>query len=255
MLHLLGVGIGAAAIDASARATPGIASFTTGAALWLAFSTIVGLGVGGFVAGRLSGTTDTEDGLMHGLAVWSVAAVLSMAVVGSAAVTVAGATARGLGDAVGGAASAVAPAAADAARDGNQQQVIDRVTRTLAANGDPASMTDDQRTNAVVVLIQQRVRDGRWGPEQRARAIDLVQRGAAVPQEEAARRVTAIEQNLAQAEQQAREAADAAAQAASRAAFWAFASLLIGAIVAAAAAAAGVRNAAWLMTIRRPATR
>jgi hypothetical protein len=251
MLHLLGAGIAAGTVNAAAGRTPDVSSFTTGAALWLAFSTIVGLGIGGFVAGRLSGTTDTEDGLMHGLAVWAVAAVLSMVVVGSAVVSVAGATARGVGDAAGSAATAAAPAVADAARNSDQRALIDGLTRSLSVSSDPASMTDNQRGNAVVGLIEQRVRNGRWTPEQRARAVDLVERGAGVPQGEANRRVTAIEQNLAQAEQQAREAADAAARAASRAALWSFASLLIGAIVAAAASAGGVRNAVWLINARR----
>jgi hypothetical protein len=253
MLHLLGAGIGAASIDATGGTTPSASAFTTGAAIWLAVSTLVGLGAGGFVAGRLSGTTDTEDGLLHGLAVWAVAALLTMAVAGSATVSVAGAMANGLGSVLGGAASGAGAAAAGAARNTDQREAVDRLTRTLAAGGDPAAMTDDQRTNAVTVLIQRRVQNGSWTAEDRARAVALVQHGANVPEEEANRRVTAIEQNMARAEAQAREAADAAARAASRAAFWGFAALLIGAIVGAAGAAAGVRNAAWLLTVRRRA--
>jgi hypothetical protein len=178
-----------------------------------------------------------------------------MAVAGSATISIAGAMANGIGSVIGTAATTGGIAAADAARNTDQRDVVDRLTRGLAASGDPASMTDDQRTNAVTVLIQQRVRTGAWSAEDRARAVDLVQRGANVSLEEANRRVTGMEQNLARAEQQAREAADAAARAASRAALWAFGALLIGAIVAAAGASAGVRNAVWLMTLRRPPTR
>jgi hypothetical protein len=251
MLHLLGAGAGLATIDATAGRTPTASAFTTGAAIWLAVSTLIGLGMGGFVAGRLSGTTDNEDGLLHGLAVWAVAALLTMAVAGSATITVAGAMVQGIGSVMGTAATAGGAAATDAARNTDQHEVVDRLTRGLAAGGDPASMTADQRTNAMSVLIQQRVANGSWSPEDRARAVDLVQRGANISQEEANRRVTGMEQNLARAEQQAREAADAAARAASRAALWAFGALLIGAIVAAAGASAGVRHAVWLMTFRR----
>jgi len=255
MFHLLGIGIGTATIDATAGDTPSAGALTTGAALWLALSTIVGLGFGGFVAGRLSGTTDREDGMLHGLAVWAVAALLTMAIAGSAVVSVAGSVARGLGTVVGAAtataAGAAAPNVADAARGTDQREVVDRLTRGLAAGGDPATMSSDQIGNAVIVLVQQRVRNGSWTPEERARAVDLVQRGAGISRDEAEQRVTGMEQTLAQAAQRAREAADAAASAAAHAAFWAFAALLIGAIAAAAAAIGGVRNAVWLATIRR----
>jgi hypothetical protein len=254
MLHLLGAGIGASTIDATGHTTPTAGSFTIGAAIWLAVSTLIGLGMGGFVAGRLSGTTDTEDGLLHGLAVWAVAALLTMAVAGSAAVSVAGAMAHGLGSVLGNAAAGAGATAADAARNTDQREVVDRLTRGLAAGGDPAAMTDDQRTNAVTVLIQQRVRNGSWTPEERARAVSLVQHGANISEDEANRRVTAMEQNLARAEAQAREAADEAASAAAKAAYWGFAALLIGAIVGAAGAAAGVRNAVWLVAVRRSTT-
>src|SRR5262245_14694866 len=64
---------------------------------------------------------------------------------------------------LGKAAAGAGAAAVDAARNTDQREAVDRLTRALASNGDPASMTDDQHTNAVTVLIQRRVQNGSSG--------------------------------------------------------------------------------------------
>lgn len=255
MLHLFGVGVGAASISPLVGSTPDASTFTTAAALWLAFSTIVGLGVGGFVAGRLSTAVDNEDGILHGLTVWALAALPSAAVVGTAAMSIASAGVRGASAALGTATAAAAPAAADAVRGSDPRQMIDMASRALASSGDTAAMTPEERNAAMAIAVEQRIVNGAWTTEQRARAVDLVQRSANIPQEEANRRVAAVEQSITQAQQRAREAADAAAGATARASFWAFASLLIGAIAAAATACAGIHNRTWLVNIRNAAYR
>src|SRR5919112_5322125 len=70
MLNALGAGVGATTIDATGRDSPSASSFGIGAAIWLLISNLIGLGVGGYVAARLSGTSDNTDGTLHGLAVW-----------------------------------------------------------------------------------------------------------------------------------------------------------------------------------------
>ena len=66
MLNTLGVAVGATAVDAVGRDTPSATTFGIGAGLWLLVSNLIGLAVGGYVAGRLSGTADNTDAILHG---------------------------------------------------------------------------------------------------------------------------------------------------------------------------------------------
>ena len=83
MLNALGAGIGANTVDATARDTPSASSFGIGAAIWLLISNLIGLGVGGYVAARLSGTSDNTDGTLHGLAVWGTSFLISAVLLGN----------------------------------------------------------------------------------------------------------------------------------------------------------------------------
>jgi hypothetical protein len=47
----------------------------TAAAIWGAITLIVGFFVGGWLAGRMSGNSNSEIGLLHGVAVWAVSVV------------------------------------------------------------------------------------------------------------------------------------------------------------------------------------
>jgi hypothetical protein len=70
-LMLNALGAGATTIDATGRDSPSASSCGIGAAVWLLISNLIGLGVGGYIAVRLSGTSDNTDGTLHGLAVWA----------------------------------------------------------------------------------------------------------------------------------------------------------------------------------------
>jgi hypothetical protein len=100
MINLLGAGVGGLTIDVRGGSTPDLSTLTTAGAVWLIASTLVALAVGGFIAGRLSGTADSEDGLCHGLAVWAVAALLGAATIGSAVSTAVGSLVSGGGAAL-----------------------------------------------------------------------------------------------------------------------------------------------------------
>ena len=83
MLNALGAGIGATTVDAAARDTPSASSFGIGAAIWVLVSNLIGLAVGGYVAARLSGTSDNTDGTLHGLAVWGTTFLISAVLLGN----------------------------------------------------------------------------------------------------------------------------------------------------------------------------
>lgn len=259
-LNILGAGFGAMSVDAVAHDTAGATSFGIAAAVWLLASNTIALGVGGYAAARLSGTSSDTDGVLHGMAVWAVAFLFSALLLGNLAAGAASSVVRAAGNAVGGAASAVGQVSAQAVPEVNPAALIERAQNTLrGAGGPPATMTSEQRTAETATILGRRVARGSFAPEDRTRLNALVAAEAGVPPEEAARRVQAVEteaQRIAtETEALARQAADTAAKVTSRAAFGGFAALLIGALAAVLGARRGTRTrlrARTLITPTRP---
>lgn len=81
MLNLLGVALGAAALDPFDIAAGDADGFSALAGLWIALSNLAGLAVGGFVASRSAKYPDHHRGLLLGLAVWAVAFLVAIVVV------------------------------------------------------------------------------------------------------------------------------------------------------------------------------
>jgi hypothetical protein len=74
LLQTLGAGIGLSTVDAD---NPGsLRSAGIGTGIWTVIAPLVALFAGGFVAGRVSGTLSRRGGALHGLVLWSIAAVL-----------------------------------------------------------------------------------------------------------------------------------------------------------------------------------
>jgi hypothetical protein len=101
ILTLLGVGLGAAmtnpASDASGADAEGAGM---GAVAWLIASGVISFGIGGFVAGCMSGVIRTGGGAMHGVLAWALAAVLGATVTAMAGSAALGGLATGAGAAV-----------------------------------------------------------------------------------------------------------------------------------------------------------
>lgn len=245
-LTALGAAIGTGLVDAVERDTPSATSFTVGAGAWVLVSNLVGLFIGGLVAGRLSAAWSTDDGAMHGLGVWAVASLFALMILGG----VVGRAGSAVGSAAGSAASAVTQAAGAAAGAAapqlNPRELADRVRATLSAPTDPARMNGDQRAAEITRIIGTRITQGNLSDGDRQRLNTLVALEAGMTPEEADRRVRAYEadaQRIAQeTEQRAREAANAAAKAASISAWWAFATLVLGALAAWFGAARGAET-------------
>lgn len=257
MLNTLGAAIGANMVDATQAATPDATTFGIGGGIWFLVSNLIGMGVGAYAAARLSGTADSTDGTLHGLATWATTTIFTALLVGSIASSavstlgsglssVLGSTASGIGSAVSAVGGEASERTSNGALQSITQQAVDRARNALTATGgDPAQMNSDQRKAEIGRLIGQRVTDGQLPQQDSDRLVNLVAAEAGISPEEARTRVQQTEQQaqqaLQQAEQQAREAADAAATAASVAAYWAFGNLLLGAIVAVIGARAGTR--------------
>ncbi len=248
-LNLLWVGIGAVSVDFTNANSPDPASFGIGAAITLVISTVVGLGIGGFIAGRFGTSFDQDDGFAYGLAVWAITFILGASVIGGIASSAGIGALRGFSAGAGAALVSETGSIANQAIRTDGAVLTDRMARVLAAN--PATATPEQASAEIALLVGQRLRAGSFRDGQRARLVSLVQTAGQVPPDEAERRVSAIEQTLAETERQARAAADATAGAVALAAFWSFAAMILGGIACVAGAYAGLRGGVPYLARRR----
>lgn len=255
MLNVLGIAIGASAVDATSGDTPSGQTFGIVSGVWLLVANLIGLAVGGYVAARFSGTADNTDGILHGLSVWGISYLLSAVLLGNIIAGTASTALQGASSIIGGvaqgagqAASAASGPAAQAAQQINPQQLIDRARSALQTGGDPARMTSEQRNAEIGTLVTRRVTNGNLPQQDRERLNQLVAAEYGISPDEAQRRVAQVEQQAVnttqEAERRAREAANAAATASAAAAYWVFAAMLLGAIAAVLGARIGIRNVA-----------
>jgi hypothetical protein len=252
MLSILGVAVGASAVDATNAETPGAGSFSVAAGAWLLVANLIGLLAGGYVSARLSGSSDRTDSSLHGLSVWAIGYLLSAVLLGnviagtaSTAMQGAGSVLGGLGRAAGEAAGAASGPAGQVASQIDPRQLLDRAQAALRTGGDPAQMTSDQRNAEIGRLLTRRVTDGNLPQADRDRLGQVVAAEYNIAPDEATRRLQQVEQQATEtaqaAERKAREAADAAATAGAVGAYWAFAAMLLGAVAAVLGARMGTR--------------
>ena len=71
ILNLLGLGVGTAVLDPGTGDNPDAETFSGVAALWWTLSGILASLIGGYVAGRTSGTPDESSAGYHGVAAWA----------------------------------------------------------------------------------------------------------------------------------------------------------------------------------------
>ncbi len=261
MLNVLGIAVGASAVDATSGDTPSGNTFGIVSGIWLLVANLIGLAVGGYIAARFSGTADDTDGVLHGLSVWGVGYLISAVLLGNIIAGTASTAYQGASSILGGvasgagqAASAAAGPAQQAVQGINPQQLIERARTALQTGGDPARMTSEQRNAEIGTLVTRRVTGGNLPQQDRERLNQLVAAEYNISPDEAQRRIAQVEQqavNTAQeTERRAREAANAAATASATAAYYAFGAMLLGAIAAVLGARVGTRN---VHTVRRTA--
>jgi hypothetical protein len=255
MLNVLGLAIGATALEpAQPGESPTASLLGMAGGIWLLVANLIGLAVGGWVAARLSGTSDDTDGVLHGLSVWAIGFLLSAVLLGNVVAGTANTAFRAAGAAVGGAAQGIAQGAGQAAQALAPQvgamdpnALVERLQRSLQTGGDPAAMTADQRRAEMAEILGRRIRQGSFEGDQRDRLANLAAAEYGIPPAEANTRIGQLEtqaRDLAQqAETQARQAADRAADAAAVGAYWIFAAMILGAVAAVLGARIGTRRA------------
>jgi pyruvate/2-oxoglutarate dehydrogenase complex dihydrolipoamide acyltransferase (E2) component len=238
VLNLLGMGIGAATLNPVEGDSPSATSFSIGAGIWFALSSILGALAGGYTAGRLAGVPNESTAGWHGLTTWALATLVIFYLLSSTVGGILGGAYRGMTSALGSVASAVGSTAQTAAQVAGPGlsgvtdpfSSIEQLLRSAAPENDPAALRD-----AAIAAVRAAVTgDQQHAAEVRERAARVVARAQNISVEDARTQVQQYEQQyrktVDRAKQQATQAADTAAKAVSRAALFGFISLLLGAI-------------------------
>ena len=237
LLSLLGAAMGLGSIHPFDTTSTALAHHGTRAGIWEIINLALSMALGGYVAARLSGTHSHLDAELHGMTMWGVAVLLGSVLL-----------AQAIGSAVGlaeqGAASAMSRAFSDAGT--NPGTVIDRLQQSLGNSGDPTTMSHAQIGEEIGALVRNSVLNGSLSEVDRTRLIALVAAQSGVTKEEAAGRVTRMENDakatLAQVEQRARFEADEVAHSAATGARALFTAMALGLLAALLGAWIGTRH-------------
>ena len=271
ILLILGMGLGTSSVSPWAQQGISATTFGVSAILWLTFTQLVASAAGGYIAGRLRSrwhSVHTDEvyfrDTAHGFLSWSVATLVTAAVLTSAvgaivgsgvsavgSVAGAGATAALSAGAAGTAAMAGRASAGQGGSDGGMGYTLDSLFRkapTVGAAPDASQGGPQQPipTPEVGRIFAQSLKSGELSKEDSQYIGQLIAARTGISQEDAEKRVddafAKSKAALAEAETKAREAADAARKASAYASLWLFVTLLIGAFSASLAATFGGRR-------------
>jgi hypothetical protein len=260
LLSLLGMSIGFSAMNFGEQGGA-FSGIPTGAAIWLAVSQLIALGVGGFVAGRLAAIPKVTSSALHGTAVWALASLLLLYTATSAIGSVVGGATSMVSSVASGAGSImsqVAPSAMPGTDTQRQIQseasgminnVLSQREQSQASTAVRSAAADIARDpSSAQAEIQQMVdqlfgRGGVIGPDDRRQAVAVLARRTGMSQPEAEAtinrwqaQVTSMAQTTSK---QAQVAANNTADGLAKTALWAFIGSLVGLVAAAGCAVLG----------------
>lgn len=247
ILNMVGIGVGLSAVNAVAGDSPSASSMSIGAGLWWVISGIVAAGLGGYLAGRLSGKPSHSTTAYHGLIAWAVSTLIVVYLVSSTASGLVGGAVGGATSLLGGAGKAVGSSVQTAVQTAapslnnmsDPMASIEGQVRSASGGQDPAALRDAAASSVRAAL------SGDPGQQAAAtdKAADALAKSQNIPLEQAKAQITQYQQQykdtVAKTQQQAKEAADATAKAVSRAALFGALALLLGALAAFFAGQAG----------------
>ena len=232
LLNILGVGIGASAVDAANTAdNPTAGNFSITAGIWWTLSGIIASLAGGIVAGRLCGTSDGNTARWHGFVSWCVATLMIVYLLTSAVGGIIGGTFNALGSTVGGAGKAVASAASGVAQNTDGDALQSQVRRLV--NPNDAQNAQD----SVIAYVRASVSGDKAAADAaRDRAVDGLAKTANISPDEAKTRLAQAQQQYQQAldtaKQKATQAAEATRKGVASAGIFGFVALALGALAA-----------------------
>lgn len=272
-LSLLGIAVGASAIDPLQGDTPG-KGIAIGAGIWFLVSTLISMYIGACVAAHLAGTVRRSDSVLHGVLTWGATTLFTVFLLTSAlgnliggAMGVLGKAASSAGQAAGQAVGQEASASGEINVDVDSlkqkaQQMIGQASGASGAQssqqGGQAASSPEKDPEVVAAMTRMYSRGGpQANPQDRQAVENILVTRYGMDRQEASATIQQWQQKLqqtkAQAEQKAREAGEAAASATSQAAFWSFLILVLGAAAAAfggASARRGTVEAAPIEPVR-----
>ena len=237
LLNMLGIGIGAASLDAGGD-NPAASSFSIGAGIWWTLSGIIASFAGAYAAGRLSGKPKEGTAAWHGLTSGGVTTLVIFYLLTSTvggilggALNSLGSVAGGLGRTAGGAVQTAAQAAAPSLTKINDPfGSIEQSVRGAASGQDPAAAKDA----AVAAIRAALTGDQAQAEAARTRAAEALAKAQNIPVEQAKAQVVQYEQQYKQtvdtAKQQTLQAAEATRKTVSTAALFGFFALVLGAV-------------------------
>lgn len=247
ILNVVGIGIGLSTVNAVAGDSPSPSSLSIGAGIWWVVSGIIAAGIGGYLAGRLSGKPSHSTTAYHGLISWAVSVLVIVYLVSSAASGVVGGAFSGATTMLGGAGKAIGSSAQTAVQAAapslnsisDPMSRIEDQVRSASGGQDPAALRDAAATSVRAALS--------GDPGQQAAATDKAAEALAkaqnIPVDQAKTQIVQYQQQykemVAKTKEQAKEAADATARTVSRGALFGALALLLGALAAFFAGQAG----------------
>lgn len=211
-MNILGLAVGSAILDPADPVNPIGPTFSTGAVVWIAASTLIGIFAGGYVAAHLSGIPDETDSVLHGLLTWALTTVIVFLMLSSTASSVISGVSTLVSDGIGligASVQDVAPEVAEAfdVRD----SVLDAIREEAGAvEGLENTGTNSQLVVAVTNLARAEA-DSENANEARQVAVNLLVEETELTQAEAEQRVNNWEQQYRQAVSDAEALAEEAA--------------------------------------------
>lgn len=191
VLLMVGVGLGFSSVSPWAGQGASATSLAVGTVIWLIVVQWLSAGVGGYVAGRLrtNWTGVHRDEIFfrdtaHGLLAWALATMIGVALLSSAAGTIIGATARGVG-----AVSEGAVQAAAATIGPLSQYDLDVLMRPAQGGTAPRDATATDVVPEVTRIIAHGLSSGDVPSAERTYLSEIIAARAGISQEDARQRV------------------------------------------------------------------
>lgn len=231
LLNMVGLGIGAGAVDPTSATNPDASSISIGAGLWWAVSGIVAAFIGGLAAGRLSGKPDQSTAAWHGLCSWAVTTLALVYLLTTAVSSIVGGSMQLMGSVAGQAAQGATQAAG--ANLGRIDPLSMIESRIRGNTGDRQAQIGE----AVAEIRALMLASPDQAAAQRDRAAQSLARVQNIPVDQARTQIADYEKQYREFVAQAQRTATSAAGTASRTISW-------SAILAALALALG-GLAAW----------
>ncbi len=257
ILNMLGIGIGASALEIGQGANNSGSGFSIGAGLWWTFSGIVAAFLGALVAGRLAGAARGDTASWHGIVVWATTTLLVIYLLTSAVGGILGGAFNVVGSVVGGAGKAAASAAGGLAKVAETDTVSSQARQLVDPNS--VQSVQDDVTTYVRASLQG---DREAAAEAKQRAVQGISQTTHVTPAEAQAKLDLAEakahQTLEVAKQKATKAADEARRGVSFATLLGALALALGALASWFGGARGARaheRAGILVDARRGVSR